>query len=828
MGEVYRAHDPQLGRDVALKVIGGPEAPDAGQLRRLETEARAVAALRHPHILEVHDVGVCDGRPFVVFELLEGESLGQRLARGAMPARKAVEIAVQVCAALAAAHARGVVHRDLKPDNLFLVPEGVKVLDFGVAKLADPLESAGAGASVQTATDVGMWVGTPGYVSPEQLRGQAATSLSDVFALGAVLYEMLTGHRAFRGATRADTLTAVLQQDPPPMTIEGGRTVAPALERVVRRCLEKDPEDRFQSARDVAFALEAFVGTGMESGDAVRAEPHRRARAWLVPLAVVAAVVVVAAFATGVLVERRRPEAPAPTFRPLTFRRGWMQQARFAPDGRTVIYAAAWDGQPLSLYETRTDSAESRPLGISHANVLAVSAQGTMAFVSNRTRDGMVWEGTLATAPIGGTAAAPREVLGDAYAAEWTRDGRLFVAVWRGHETTLELPPGNVVFRLPGGASFARLSPDGRYVAFSSGMTRSLVVLDLQHRSTRTLVERLTLNFWGLAWSPSGREVWFTDGPRIDAKDVWAVDLSGRRRLGYRSAVDLSLLDIAPDGRALLHRSFCRSWAALFGRAKAEQEFSVGNASQLLALSANGRDVLLQGETGVFLRRLGAEPLQVAEGQGQDLSPDGGAVLVVREGRLDWVPTGAGVARTVETGISRPIYALFVPPDGKRAFVQGVEPDGQPTPYRVVPIESGPAVAAIRPLTPPVRAVTILALSPDGRLVAGVWKDGTLSVLPLDGSAARDLGSVPPDFRVTRWSEDGRSIFLTNPGQDLACTLARFDLAPSRFEPLRNVGPADTTGVNNCNDLIPSGDGTSGAASYTRCLTDLVLAEGLR
>jgi serine/threonine protein kinase len=276
MGEVYRARDPRLGRDVAIKVIGGEGPPAPERLRRFEQEARSVAALQHPHILAVHDVGTHDGRPYVVFELLDGETLRERLSRGALPVRKAVEVAVQICDGLAAAHAHGVVHRDLKPENVFLVREsGVKLLDFGLAKLLEAAEEGGSEAATATATDRGTWVGTPGYVSPEQLRGQGATARSDVFALGAVLYEMLTGQRAFKGATKADTLAAILEKDPPAMALPGGAVPAP-LERVVLRCLEKDPDDRFQSTRDVAFALEALsTGSMNEPGTVLPAAKSR-------------------------------------------------------------------------------------------------------------------------------------------------------------------------------------------------------------------------------------------------------------------------------------------------------------------------------------------------------------------------------------------------------------------------------------------------------------------------------------------------------------------------------------------------------------------------
>ena len=242
MGEVYRARDPRLGRDVALKVLP-PESSGPERVHRFEQEARAVAALKHPHILAIRDVGSHEGQPYIVLELLEGETLRQRLSHGPLPVSKAVEFGVQVCQGLAAAHARGVVHRDLKPENLFLSREGgVKLLDFGLAKLFETPDEGSDEQPTATATDRGTWLGTPGYVAPEQLRGAGAGARSDLFALGAVLYEMLTGQRAFKGASRADTLSAILDRDPPPMERPGEPVPLP-LERVVRRCLEKDPED---------------------------------------------------------------------------------------------------------------------------------------------------------------------------------------------------------------------------------------------------------------------------------------------------------------------------------------------------------------------------------------------------------------------------------------------------------------------------------------------------------------------------------------------------------------------------------------------------------
>jgi WD40 repeat protein len=269
MGTVYRARDPRLGRDVAVKVIATDGPPSAKRLRRFEDEARAVASLSHPNVLTVFDVGERGGEPYVVFELLEGETLRERLRFGALPLRLAIEIGVQVCRGLQAAHVRGILHRDLKPENVFLTTDGfVKILDFGLAKLTRGEGAAGEGERTQTAAGVVM--GTVGYLSPEQARGQEADARSDIFAVGAILYEALSGRRAFAGATAADTISAILHGEPPPVQTGTG-PVPGAVERVVRRCLAKEREDRFHSAHDLALALEAALerplGTGVEEAE---------------------------------------------------------------------------------------------------------------------------------------------------------------------------------------------------------------------------------------------------------------------------------------------------------------------------------------------------------------------------------------------------------------------------------------------------------------------------------------------------------------------------------------------------------------------------------
>jgi serine/threonine protein kinase len=274
MGEVYRARDARLSREVALKVIHSDLAQDVERLRRFEQEARAAGSLNHPNIVAVYDTGEVNGAPYIVSELLQGETMRERLSGTRLPARKAVELGVQIARGLAAAHDKAIVHRDLKPENLFLTKDGlVKILDFGIAKLGRPEQQA-AGTEVETEshTQEGTQLGTVGYMSPEQVRGLPADQRSDLFSFGAVLFEMLTGRRAFKGTTAADTMSAILREDPTEKE-QASADVGAGLLRVVRRCLEKSPEDRFQSARDLAFALE---GASAETGPVAARVAARR------------------------------------------------------------------------------------------------------------------------------------------------------------------------------------------------------------------------------------------------------------------------------------------------------------------------------------------------------------------------------------------------------------------------------------------------------------------------------------------------------------------------------------------------------------------------
>jgi hypothetical protein len=682
-------------------------------------------------------------------------------------------------------------------------------------------------------------MGTPGYVSPEQLRGQTADARSDIFALGAVLYEVLSGRRAFHGDTQADTLSAILDRDPPPMTMAGGPP-PPALDKLLRRCLEKDPADRFQSARDVAFAFDA-LSTGSVSESAGAVAPARPSRRWwwagagLLGAAIIAGL----AFVAG----QRAAEKPPPEFKQLTFRRGWVDEARFTPDGQTIVYGAGWDGKPVELFQTRTDSPESRPLGLAHAKVLSISSQGQMAILMDPSRrGGLIGSGTLAVVALAG--GTPRELLESVLWADWTPDGRA-LCVARNHpngEVTIELPPGTVLHRTRGYVAGVRVSRDGRFVVIAERVNGKVVLVDRDRRDTRTLAEPLAANFWGLAWGPTGREVWFTEGPRRTARSVHAVDLEGRRRVVYRSAGNLALVDSAPDGRVLLHRSLDRleAMALLPGR-PLEQDVTVYDNTWVGALSVDGRLLLLDSieeEKGrfVYLRRDGGDPVRLAAGVGVDISPDRKSALVVADtGELSEVPFGAGLPRKIDLGkvraggAPRPWAgrggAAYVQSPRGGMIVRGRERPDEP--HSLWRIHEGVAKPRRLELGVP-GAIQSWDIAPDGRHVAvKIEGSDTIRIVALEGGRSRGIRVADADLAVSRWSGDGRSLFLVRVGR-WPCAIHRLDLATEKVELWKRVAPPDPTGVLQCLGLLPSADGKSYAYTANRSLASLVVAEGLR
>lgn len=425
MGEVYAARDEQINRDVAIKVLPATFSADAERLRRFEQEAQAAGSLNHPNILVVYDVGTHDGAPYVVSELLEGETLRDRMAGGALPQRKAIDYGLQIAHGLAAAHEKGIIHRDLKPENLFITKDGrVKILDFGLAKLTR-VGNDQSQTDIPTRrvdTDPGVVMGTIGYISPEQLRSKPADHRSDIFSFGAILYEMLSGRRAFRGESTADTVSAILREDPPDLS-QTNRAVSPALERVVNHCLEKNPEERFHSSRDLAFAIEAVSGSASMSGSSptvLTATPaSRKLRldrlGWIAAAAFLATTLVLASLYF------RRPEQPSQTMRftlPVPEKLDYRGELALSPDGRHVAFIVT-GAEGKSLWVRSLDSLEARELpGTSDATLPFWSPDGNSIgfFASNKLKK---------TEIAGGAPQTLAEVTGDARGGAWGRGGTI-------------------------------------------------------------------------------------------------------------------------------------------------------------------------------------------------------------------------------------------------------------------------------------------------------------------------------------------------------------------------------------------------------------------
>ncbi|MGC2056679.1 MAG: protein kinase [Candidatus Sulfotelmatobacter sp.] len=811
MGEVYRARDTRLGRDVAIKVLPEALANDADRLRRFEQEARTIAALNHPNILGIHDIGEHDGAPFLVSEFLEGQTLRDKLVSGPMPMRRAIEYALGIAHGLAAAHEKGIVHRDLKPENVFVTRDGrIKVLDFGLAKLVRPEENHETALTLTNpATLPGMVMGTVGYMSPEQVRGEPCDARSDIFSFGAVLYEMLTGKRAFKRETPAETMTAILREEPQPLNDTGWQGPL-ELQRILARCLEKNVARRFQSASDLAFAIESLSETSTGTWTAKRVPQPKSKRAWI-PWVIAAALLMGTAGWEMV----RPTAAPANPLEKAHFARVTdfeSVEAAISPDGRFVAFISDHDG-PFDVWLTQVGTGRLINLTQGKAGPLP----GPLRSVGFSGDGSEIWVGggdvglRLRLIPL--TGGAPRNFLGEDTAnLAWSPDGERIV-----YHTFTKGDPMFVADRtganarrifgdLPGLHNhFPTWSPDGRWIYFVHGTpaTREMDLWRIDPAGGSP--ERLTQRNTDIAYpTPVGDRTVFYVARDEDGSGpwLWAFDL--KRKDSLRASVGLeqyTSVQASADGRKLVAtisnpvaalwtvpildrvaeehdvKPFpvpnVRALAPRFGGSSLFYLSSLGTGDGLWRLRDGQATEIWKGADGalfetpavspdgsrvaIVLRRNGKRQLHVISSDGAELQPIGEGI--VAQGSSCWSPDGRWV---VTGGSDAAGLGLFkIPLEGG-------------SPVRLV---SGPALNPV--------------WSPDGRLIVyagtnvstfapllAVRPDGTSVEMP--HISLRRLGEH------VRFSPDGRSLIYMQ-GLLASQDFWLLDLASMKSRPLTKL-----------------------------------------
>ncbi|HEX7078336.1 MAG TPA: protein kinase [Candidatus Eisenbacteria bacterium] len=807
MGEVYRARDTRLGREVAVKVLPRAMAGDPDRQQRFEAEARAVGSLNHPNIVTIHDVGIAEGAPYLVSEVLEGENLRAVLERGPLGPERACDVVTQVASGLEAAHAKRIVHRDLKPENLFVLPDGrVKILDFGIAKLtrSDSTAEAETTPVFASLTAAGTIMGTVSYMAPEQLRDRPVDQRADLFALGAILYELLSGRQAFAGETAADRVSAILSADPPPLPEEVERAV-PGIGAIVARLLAKRPEKRFQSATDFAFAL-SLTRERAAARDARDAPP-------------------------------RGAERPEPRFRPLTFRDGYIKTARFAPDGQTVVYDAAWGGGATDIYLSRVESPEARALGLQGADLHAVSSTAEMA-ITLRTREvgGFVRLGTLARVPLVG--GRPREIADSVYSADWSPDGKSLAAIRAVDDMfRLEAPLGTVLHSTHAWISHVRYSPDGSCLAFldhpAVGDNAGHACVVRPGEPARRLTPRLQM-VWRLAWRPDGREIWFGgDELGTGGVEILGVSLDGAVRRVYAAPGFPAIEDVARNGDALIQMPRPRmrlETGTRSGGPSSVRDLSWLDWSLLRDLRADGSQVLFDetgagsaGVPGVYVRPTDGGPaIRLADGLCSNFSADGRWVLAARQedpSVILVVPTGAGEPKRCDLGGLIATNADWIP-GSDSIVITGSRGAG---PRRLWRFDPGSGEA--RQVGDQTIVGSFMKPSPDGSLVVVRGTNGPVAVRLEDG-VAKPIPNLEPPCRPAGWAEDGTAIYVFRMGE-IPARISRVNVESGAETPWMEIWPAHRSGVDGLNSVRLTPDGERYACSYALADSTLFLAQGL-